>query len=375
MFGAVFLLVAVAMHAYLYRRLVSDLTRRRAVRLTAVSGFGALGVVSMVGFARMRLAEPGVFSAVLPVWFGLVIYVVLALLIADLGRWLFTARTPKNVSEERRDFLAKAVAVSGVVAGSSLASFGAFRAFAPAQITEVPLKLARLPKALDGFSIVQLSDVHIGPVLQRRFLDDLVDRANSAKGDLVAITGDLVDNVPQHIGHSVEALTRLKAKYGTYFVTGNHDYYSGADAWVQVLQGWGVNVLRNRRVEIGDAGASFDLLGVDDFGGRGLVHDYDLDKAMAGRDPARASVLLAHQPAGFDTVAERGLDLQLSGHTHGGQTFPATGVASLMWGERAHGLSQTRGSHLYVSRGCGFVGPTTRLGAPPEIVKIVLLSA
>lgn len=372
--GVLFLAVAASMHWYLYRRLVKDVTDRRAVRLTALSAFGAVALTSIVGFTQYRSIEPSLLTMALPMWFGLVIYVALGLLAADLGAWAMKrrAKTSEPASPERRLFLSRAVATTGVLAGTGLASFGAFRAFSPARITEVPLKLARLPKALEGFTLVQLSDVHIGPVLQRRFLDELVDRANSAKPDLVAITGDLVDGTPQYIGSAVEAITRLRSRYGTYFVTGNHDYYSGAPEWIALLQGWGVNVLRNRRVEVGDVGGSFDLIGVDDWGGRGMSRDYDLDAAIAGRDPSRASVLLAHQPSNFDVVADHGLDLQLSGHTHGGQTFPATGVAWLIWGERSAGLSKTKDSQLFVSRGCGFVGPPSRLGSPPEIVKVIL---
>lgn len=378
--GVLFLVIAGGLHWYLYRRLIKDVTAHRKVRLGAMSAFGAVAATSIFGFSRFRTSEPNVLSTLLPMWFGLVIYVLLALVVIDLLRLVFRKRLEAQpTSPERRLFLSRAVATTSVIAGTGLASFGAFRAFSPARITEVPLKVPKLPRALDGFTLVQLSDVHIGPVLQRRWLVDLVERANSAKPDLVCITGDLVDGKPQFIGSAVEALNGLKSLYGTYFVTGNHDYYSGADEWVATLQGWGINVLRNRRVEIGDSGGSFDLLGVDDWGaagGAGLVapHDYDLDRALLGRDPARASVLLAHQPANFDAVAEKGIDLQLSGHTHGGQTFPGTGVAQLIWGDRSAGLSKTKDSHLFVSRGCGFVGPPTRLGSPPEVVKIVLLA-
>jgi predicted MPP superfamily phosphohydrolase len=312
-------------------------------------------------------------TAALPWWLAFIIYVSLAVMTVDLIRWMWLrASRSTPPSPERRLFLSRAVATTGVIAGGGLASFGAWRAFAPPRITEVSLKLAKLPRALDGFTIVQLSDVHIGPVLRRAFLDELVDRANSCKPDLVAITGDLVDGSTKYIGSVVEGVTRLKSRFGTYFCTGNHDYYSGCEEWVTELHGWGINVLRNRRMVIGDAGGSFDLLGVDDWGSRGMMHDYDLGKAMDGRVPDRASVLLAHQPANFDQVAAQGIDLQLSGHTHGGQTFPATGVARLIWGERNAGLSKTRDSYLFVSRGCGFVGPPTRLGSPPEVVKIVL---
>jgi uncharacterized protein len=375
LFGAMFLTVAATLHVYLYRRLIRDVTDRRVVRLTAVGALGGGAVTSIAGFVLYRTTAPSLLTAALPMWFALVLYVAMALLLIDLVRWLARRKASAaatQVSPERRMFLSRAVATTGVLAGTGLASYGVFRAYSPAQVTEVPLVIPKLPRALDGFTLAHLSDIHIGPVLQRKFLDDLVDRTNAVKPDLVAITGDLVDGRPEHLGPAVEALTRLKSRYGTYFVTGNHDYYSGADAWVRVLQGWGIGVLRNRRVLVGDAGASFDLLGVDDWGTRGMAHDYDLDAATAGRSPDRASVLMAHQPSGFDEVAARGLDVQLSGHTHGGQTFPATGIAWLMWGPRSAGLSRVGDSYLFVSRGCGFVGPPTRIGSPPEIGKLVL---
>jgi predicted MPP superfamily phosphohydrolase len=376
LFGVVMAGLLGGLHVYLYRRLVRDVTQKRTVRLSAASVFGVGTATILFGFMRYRSIAPSTLTAALPWWLAIIIYVSMAVMAVDLIVWLALrgrGRSPAPLSPERRLFLSRAVATTGVIAGGGLASFGAWRAFAPPRITEVSLKLAKLPRALDGFTIVQLSDVHIGPVLKRAFLDELVDRANSCKPDLVAITGDLVDGSPKYIGSVVEGVTRLKSRFGTYFCTGNHDYYSGCEEWVSELHGWGVNVLRNRRVVIGDAGGSFDLLGVDDWGARGMtVHDYDLDKAMDGRVADRASVLLAHQPANFDEVAARGIDLQLSGHTHGGQTFPATGVASLIWGDRAAGLSKTHDSYLFVSRGCGFVGPPTRLGSPPEVVKIVL---
>ncbi len=380
-FAVLVLAVAIALHVYLYRRLVRDVTDHRLIRIVAMVAIGALIATSIVErFARFNAMPSTVMTIILPLWLGFLIYVGLALLAADVVRWGMTRarRAPAvaaalPVSPERRLFLSRAVAGSSVLAGTGLAALGAYRAFAPPRITEVPLKIARWPKALDGFTIAQLSDVHIGPILQRRFLDELVSRANALKPDLAVITGDLVDGRTRHIGSIVEGISAFKGKYGTHFVTGNHDYYSEADEWVTLLSGWGINVLRNRGITLGDPGAQFDLLGVDDFGMRGSG-DYDLKAAMAKRSPDRASILLAHQPSGFDEVADAGIDLQLSGHTHGGQTFPGTGVAWLMWGARSAGLSQTKDSHLYVSRGCGFVGPPTRLGSPPEIVKLILLA-
>jgi predicted MPP superfamily phosphohydrolase len=204
-------------------------------------------------------------------------------------------------------------------------------------------------------------------------MDALVQQANALRPDLFAITGDLVDGDVHTLGGAVSALAGLKSRYGSFFVTGNHDYYSGDDEWTAFLQSLDIQVLRNRHVRIGDAGASLDLVGVDDWsGGRWRnKKGYDLDRALQGRDPDRAAVLLAHQPANFTVAAERGMDLQVSGHTHGGQLVPMTLFIGLAW-EHSAGLYRHGDSHIYVSRGCGFWGPPMRIGSPPELVKLVL---
>ncbi|RKH18729.1 metallophosphoesterase, partial [Corallococcus sp. CA041A] len=259
--------------------------------------------------------------------------------------------------------------------GGGLAGYGSWRAFTAPEVTEVVVRIPKLPRSLDGFSIVQLTDLHVGPFIQRRFMDELVRRANALKPDLVAITGDLVDGTVARLGGFVAALGNLHARYGSFFVTGNHDYSSGAEDWVAHLGSMGIPSLRNRHVRIGDAGGAFDLVGVDDWhGGRRLGQKgYDLDLALADRDPERAAVLLAHQPANFKVAAERGVDLQISGHTHGGQLFPMTALIGLSW-EHSSGHYRHGDSHIYVSRGCGFWGPPMRLGSPPELVKLVLTS-
>ena len=169
-------------------------------------------------------------------------------------------------------------------------------------------------------------------------------------------------------------LRNLQSRFGTYFVSGNHDYYAGWEEWSRELEGIDFEVLRNRTVSIGDPGASFDLIGVDDYGARWAPNGYDLEAAVKGRDPERASVLMAHQPSGFELAAQKKIGLQLSGHTHGGQLFPGTLVGDVIWGRRNAGWSALDGSQIYTSRGCGFVGPPMRVGAPPEVVKIILVA-
>ncbi len=378
LFFLTFLLLSGFAVVYLYRRLVRDVTQKKWLRLG--------GAMVMIGLAGGSIMARTVFrgsamnqalAIFLGLWIALVLYTLLSLLVVDLARWATGMRRkePAPINPERRAFLARAVAGSSLVSGGALASWGVYRAYEPARIHEVTVRLAGLPKSMEGFTIAQLSDLHIGAVLQEKFVDDLVARTNGFKPDLVAITGDLVDGKPEDIGRFVTRLTGLQSKTGTFFVSGNHDHYAGWDAWSKHLTNMGVRVLKNRRVVIGDAGGSFDLLGVEDYGSRILEAGYSPDVAAAGRDPSRAAVLMSHQPGGFDDAVRLNLGLQLSGHTHGGQTFPATGIASLMWGPRTTGLSREGNSQLFTSRGCGFVGPPMRLGSPSEIIKIVLLPA
>ncbi|NMO22000.1 metallophosphoesterase [Pyxidicoccus fallax] len=283
------------------------------------------------------------------------------------------ARGPAPVDEERRRFLARATAGGAVLASGGVTGFGIWSAFHEPVVSEVAVRLPGLPRALDGYTIVHLSDIHVGPVIRRRFMDELVARCDALRPDLVCITGDLVDGHVPSLGPSVSALAELKARHGVYFVTGNHEYYWNAAVWSDALERMGIHVLRNRHVRIGDAAASFDLVGVDDWAARRGPQGYDLDAALKGRDPERASVLLAHQPSNWSVAAKAGMGLQLSGHTHGGQFFPFTLAVSAIWQHDA-GHFQQGDRHLYVSRGTGFWGPPLRVGSPPEIVKVTLMA-
>lgn len=235
------------------------------------------------------------------------------------------------------------------------------------------LRLPRWPAALDGFRIVQLSDIHIGPILDRRFARSLTDRCNALRPDLIAITGDLVDGHVSLVADEVEPLGELRAAHGVYFVTGNHDHYSGADDWVARVTALGIRPLRNERVTITHAGACFDLAGVEDHHAH-LVSGKqreDLPQALAGRDAERPVVLLAHDPLTFRAASKLGVDLQLSGHTHGGQIWPFRYLVRLST-PYVVGHYRHNGSQLYVSRGTGFWGPALRLFAPAEITELIL---
>ncbi|MGA9520039.1 MAG: metallophosphoesterase [Myxococcaceae bacterium] len=395
-FFAVLTVIVGGTHLFLYRRLVRDVFHDRRRRRLGAVVLALLALVMLSAPVMLRVA-PGPATDVLLyasyTWMGLWFLTFWILLVPEIARGVSalvrrlrpgsdfadevppSAAAPRDdVDTDRRLFLSRTVAGGAMLAAGGLGTYGLWRAYAPPVVSEVPIRLRGLPRALDGFSIVQLTDIHVGNLIERTFMDELVGRANALRPDLVAITGDLVDGPVPHLGQAVAALGNLKARYGRWFITGNHEYYSGDEAWVAFLESIGIPTLRNRHVQIGDAGASFDLIGVDDWSLRGGPRGYDLEKAVAGRDPERAGVLLAHQPANFRAATEKGIGLQLSGHTHGGQLFPFTLLVGIQWEHRA-GLYQHDDASIYVSRGCGFWGPPMRVGAPPEIVKIVLTSA
>jgi len=243
----------------------------------------------------------------------------------------------------------------------------------PVEVKRVKVALGKLPAALDGYTIVQLSDVHVGPTIGLAFIEELVAKVNALKPDLVAITGDLVDGSVAALGDLVRPLEKLRTKDGVYFVTGNHEYYSGAEEWVRFLGSLGVRVLENERVAIG-ATAGFDLAGVNDWTAHQFGEGADLKRAVAGRDASRALVLLAHQPKQIEEAAQLGVDLQLSGHTHGGQLFPFNYLVGLQQ-PYVEGLHNHGRAQIYVSSGTGYWGPPMRLLAPAEITKIELAAS
>lgn len=370
--------LVVAAHAYFYLRLVRDAVQRPWLKRLGLAVVAGAALSLFVGpWVASRFPSPWTHVLVTGTWtwLGVSTYLFLCLAAAGSTRTLYE-RMGKGAphSPERRVVLSQLVAGSALAVSGGVGGYGVFRAFTPPEVTELSVRVQNLPRALEGFTVVQVSDLHVGPIIQRRFIEEVVRVVNRASPDLVALTGDLVDGSVAALGSFVAALANLRSRYGTFFVTGNHDYYSGAGAWCSALQGLGMTVLRNRHVSIGNPGASFDLVGVDDWGGTWRPSDYDLERAVLGRDPARPAVLLAHQPVEFEAVAGKGIGLMLAGHTHGGQLFPMTELVQLRY-PRYAGLYTHQQSSLYVSRGTGFWGPPMRVGSPPEVVKVVLLPA
>jgi uncharacterized protein len=362
-------------HVYLARRLVLDPGIGEPMRSALLSLLALLFLSIFVApVAERRLRPPRLRLVCAPVWawVGILWMGVVALLAGDLLQGIMGAALAGG-SDGRGFAAARALATVGVVAAA--AAVGVRSALRTPAVRRVEVRLPRWPAALDGLRIAQISDIHIGPILGRAFAEALVARTNAVGADLIAVTGDLVDGPVCHLADEVAPFGGLAAPLGVYFVTGNHDVYSGGEPWAAHVRALGLRVLRNERVRLEHAGAAFDLAGVDDYRGD-WVHGstQDLEGALAGRDPDVPVVLLSHDPSAFRRAAAAGVDLQLSGHTHGGQIWPFRYLVRLVVPFVA-GLYRVGASALYVSRGSGFWGPPIRLFAPAEITELTLRSA
>ncbi|HEX7634880.1 MAG TPA: metallophosphoesterase, partial [Noviherbaspirillum sp.] len=246
-----------------------------------------------------------------------------------------------------------------------------------ARVVDVEVPIADLPHALHGFTIAQISDIHVGPTIKRGYLDAIVERVNALHADVVAVTGDLVDGSVQHLAPHTAPLARLKARHGAYFVTGNHEYYSNAHAWIAEVRRLGLYVLMNEHVVLAHEGAALLLAGVTDYSAHHFdpAHKSDPHRAVAGApDDVAVKVLLAHQPRTAAAAVDAGFDLQLSGHTHGGQFLPWNFFVPMQQPYTA-GLNRLGRLWVYTSRGTGYWGPPKRFGAPSEITRIRLVRA
>jgi predicted MPP superfamily phosphohydrolase len=245
------------------------------------------------------------------------------------------------------------------------------------RLVEVDIPVRHLDPALHGFSIAQISDLHVGPTIKRGFVERIVARVNGLNTDLIAVTGDLVDGSVPDLSPHTAPLADLTARHGVFFVTGNHEYYSGERAWTAELRRLGLTVLKNQHVILHHDGASLLLAGVTDFS----AHQFDggqrsdpaaaLEGAAAGRLP---KILLAHQPSSAQAAAAAGYDVQLSGHTHGGQFWPWNLLVGYFQ-PFSEGLNRLQNLMVYVSRGTGYWGPPNRFIVPGEITRIRLVPA
>ncbi|WP_354677770.1 metallophosphoesterase [Cupriavidus plantarum] len=366
-------LTPILLHTYIGVRLVPDLPGPMAIKI-AFAIFLAISALLVPAGMRARRYEPpwadriswigmsamGLFSSLLVITFLRDIF----LLVAMLAGW----HTPSLVATS---------AVVPPVLAFVVSAIGFFNARGVAKVVEVDVPVAGLPAALNGFTIAQISDIHVGPTIKGPYIDRIVDRVNSLDADAVAITGDLVDGSVRDLSRHTAPLGRLASRHGTFVVTGNHEYYAGAEAWIEELRRIGLRVLLNEHVVVERDGASLVLGGVTDFTAGSFIpsHRSDPVRALAGA-PVNAAVrvLLAHQPRSAPAAAAAGFDLQLSGHTHGGQFWPWN-LFVPMQQPYVHGLRRHERMWIYVSRGTGYWGPPKRFGAPSEITRVRLVAA
>lgn len=380
-FVAIALSIVALVHYYLWLRLVRDLDLPAGAHDVLSALIVALGASVPATFVLTRLwGNAGRKLSAGYLWMGLSFLLVVVLGAVDLTRLAAEAlqRLAADVPEQAGVSAAssRVTAAGAVAAALALTARSVRDALGPVAVKRLTVPLGRLPRKLDGTTLVQLSDVHVGPTIGRRFVEHLVERVNAQNPDVVVITGDLVDGSVRQLRHLVAPLANLRARFGVYFVTGNHEYYSGARSWCRELEALGIRVLRNERVVIGTEDASYDLAGIDDHFAEqfGNGHGADLARALDGRNPSRELVLLAHQPRAVLDAMHAGVGLQLSGHTHGGQIWPFSYLVRLQQ-PVVSGLARFGDTLVYVSNGTGYWGPPMRLHAPAEITAITLRSA
>ena len=383
-------------HVYLWKRLVKDTTRSartRSVLTVVLLALMALLLATLILPRVLGPVELGWLAWPGYLWFGLAAYLFLTLLVLEplrfvLYRW--ARRRPRAAPEDpptvqpaekeqaettalnRRLFLARTGAVAAGAASLGLVGVGASNALGPPDVLHVPVRLLRLNTAFKGFRIAVVSDIHLGPLTGRAHTERIVRMINETEPDLVAIVGDLVDGTVEELGGAAEPLQDLESRDGTFFVTGNHEYFvEDPPSWLRELERLGVQPLRNENTAIRRGDTAFDLAGVNDVAGAERSDRPNFDRALSGVSSSRPTILLAHQPVLVDEAASRGVDLQLSGHTHGGQAWPFHYIVRLAQPSLA-GLSTVGQTQLYVTRGAGFWGPPVRIGAPPDITVLSL---
>lgn len=274
-----------------------------------------------------------------------------------------------NFTKNRRDFFKKSLdlgVVTTVVATNAKAMDNAREV----QLEVVEVKIDNLKK---HYNIVQLSDIHIGGLIDKNFIHNLVQKVNSLNPDAIVITGDLVDTKLEYAKGALDELKNLRSTFGTYFIVGNHEYFHGVEPIINYVNSLGIKTLENENIYIGNESEGFNLAGVyDRIGFRSNSYVPDINKALENRKDS-PTVLLAHQPKFIEDIGNtKGIDLILCGHTHGGQIFPFNYLVKLQQ-PYIKGLNKhNESTQVYVNKGTGFWGPPMRLGASSEITLLKL---
>ena len=374
--------VWIALHAYMGRRLLRGVDGK--LRRWGWGAMATLALMPVFAFVIGRVAtgpwmRPVQWVSFLLMGVGsLLFFGVLAIDLVRLGEKLTRRfRGPDaEIDPARRGFLAKTANLAIVGGTGSITGVGVVQARQMPQLVEVEVPIDGLPGALHGYTIAQISDVHVGPTIRGSFLEAVVEEVNGLGADMIAVTGDLIDGYVEDLAPEVASLGKLDARDGVYFVTGNHEYYWDGPAWCRHVAGLGLTVLNNEHLVIERDGATILLAGVTDHSAGGQVegHGSDPHAARKGAPDCDLDILLAHQPRSVFEADKAGFDLQISGHTHGGQYFPMNIMARLAQPYLA-GLERHGSTWIYVSRGTAYWGPPLRVAAPHEITLLRLVPA
>ncbi|MDD2905301.1 MAG: metallophosphoesterase [Sulfurimonas sp.] len=366
LFIIAFLGVFALLNMYISRRYIHHLhlsaKHKRWLRYFLYFNYAGI-IVYMIGRYTGDFPNWLFFLVSLPI--GILFLLFCTALFYDISR-LFLNAVP--LVPKRREFFKKTLDISSFGLAFALSAKAIYEAKF-VKLEKVTIKLKDLKQS---YKIIQLSDIHIGGLIDAKFIASLVQRVNTLNPDIVVITGDLVDIKLAHAMPALHELQYLQTKYGTYFIVGNHEYFHDIDAILNAVKSLGIKVLENENVYIGEPNNGFNLAGVYDlFGYRVLHHMPELELALKGKDEASPTILLAHQPRFIEEV-QNGVDLMLSGHTHGGQLYPFRFLVQLQqpYVSGLHEHNETL--QIYVNKGTGFWGPPMRLGASSEITHITI---
>ncbi len=373
---------------YMAWRLIIPFHLEAPYKQIAWTALSLMYLIPFSSFFMVRFAEKysGLYSWIGYVSLGFLSFVFVMLVVRDAAWFIglggqkllaFFSTAPAVVDAAKREFLLQTTNLGVLGIAGSLTAYGVYEARKRPGIVTVDIPIAKLPKEFDGFRIVQISDIHAGLTIKRDFIETVAEEIKKLSPDLIAFTGDMADGTVPHLKNDLEPLANVFAPHGKFFVTGNHEYYSGVDQWTAHARDMGYDVLMNEHRTVTKNGASFVLAGVTDYSGGGFspAHRSDPKKAFNGAPKESAKILLAHQPRTLFHINDLDIDLVMMGHTHGGQFFPWNLVATI--GQPfIKGLNKyNERTWAYVSKGTGYWGPPVRVGARSEITVLTLRTA
>lgn len=345
--------------------------------ITAVLSFLPIlpPILRMIGFENRAIDK---FSLIGYTSFGFFSFTFMIFLFRDFFIIVMNVienffKVPIPLDHTKRDFLIKMSSLAILSSSSVSTVYGFYNSRKGPLIKNQVVFLKNLPKEFDNFTIAQISDLHVGPTIKKPYVLNVLDEISKVNPDMIAVTGDLIDGSVDHLKKDLEPFMDLSAPYGTYFVTGNHEYYSGVDQWLDETDRLGMINLVNSNTKIIKSKSEIFLAGITDYRAHQIKKSHRSNPALALKNipKDKTKILLAHQPNSIYAVNEAGADLQLSGHTHGGQFWPFNYPTKLV-NAYLSGLHNHNGTQIYVNSGTGYWGPPLRLGVPSEITLVRL---